>query len=388
MEAFRSNIPQEEIEDLHARLRDTRWPAPTPVHGWERGIPVAEVRELADTWLENFDWRVVEARLNRHPQFVTEIDGARIHLVHVRSPEPDAVPLILTHGWPGSVLEFLDVIGPLTDPRAHSREGAQAFHVVIPSLPGFGFSGPVDEAGWGVPRIAAAWSTLMEQLGYDTFFAHGGDLGTWISLTLAATVPERVLGVSVNFLLTPPTDPSDLAGLAPEDLERLQTMGDWIARRSGYMWIQGTAPQTLSYGLTDSPVGQLAWLAEKYSEWSDSTVADSVTREQLLGIVSLYWFTRTAGSAAQIYFEMRDELPIATTPAAPRPPLSVPLGVSVFRQDASLPVRSLADRAFPGIRQWREHEHGGHFSSLERPEEFVDDLSDFVAGVLGEQAAA
>lgn len=387
MEPFRSAVSQDDINDLRTRLRQTRLPHPSPVQGWVRGVPVEEMRDLVESWLR-FDWHVVESKLNAYPQFLTEIDGARIHLIHVRSPDPDAVPLILTHGWPGSVLDFLDIIPALVDPQARGLDQAQAFHVVIPSLPGFGFSCPVDEPGWDLARIARAWRVLMDRLGYAQYFAQGSDLGTPISLAMAAEAPERVLGVTVNFLLPTPEGPSDLIGLGQDDLERLRRMGQWVDEQSGYMWLQATAPQTLAYSLSDSPAGQLAWIAEKYHRWSENGVPASISRDQLLAVVSLYWFTRTGGSSAHLYADSRADLPVATSPPQPRPPLSVPLGVSVHRHDISLPVRSLARAAYPGIRQWREHEHGGHFSALECPTEFVTDVRDFVETVLAEEAAS
>ncbi len=301
MDPFRIEIPQADLDDLHRRLADTRWPDELPGVGWSRGVPLRYLKELAEYWRTSYDWRAAEARLNQFPQFTTVIDGANVHLLHVRSPESQALPLLLTHGWPGSVAEFLDVIGPLTDPGAHGGDPADAFHLVIPTIPGYGFSGPTGQPGWNFPRIANAWAELMRRLGYDHYAAQGGDVGALISLTLAGLHPERVAGVHVNFLITPPPDdPSQLAGLSESEQARLGRMSRFVADLSGYMKLQSTRPQTLAYALTDSPVGQLAWVVEKFREWTDSAKVpeDAVDRDQLLTNVMLYWLTaRILGAA-------------------------------------------------------------------------------------------
>jgi len=380
MRTFRIEIPQASLDDLQRRLAATRWPSELPGVGWERGVPLDYLKELAEYWRTSYDWRAAEAKLNGFPQFITEIDGTDVHFLHVRSPEPDAVPMILTHGWPGSVVEFLDVIGPLTDPRAHGGNPADAFHLVIPSMPGFGFSGATCETGWNVFRIASAWAELMRRLGYDSYIPQGGDLGAWVSLTLAGVDFGHVRGAHVNFLVTPPSgDPAEIAGLSETDLGRLGQMVKFINEGSGYMKIQSTRPQTLSYALTDSPVGQLAWIVEKFWEWSDSAKApeDAVDRDQMLTNVMMYWLTSTGGSSANFYFEIADILPTAPTPPSPPPPLPVPLGVAVYAHDASLPIRQFADRQFPNIVHWSEYDRGGHFAAMEQPDTFVRDLREF-----------
>lgn len=380
MRPFRIEVPQSDLDDLRDRLAATRWPSGLPEVGWERGVPLEYLRELADYWRTDYDWRAAEARLNEFPQFVTEIDGTNVHFLHVRSPEPDAVPVIITHGWPGSVAEFGSVIGPLTDPRAHGGDPRDAFHLVIPSVPGFGLSGPTSGPGWGIGRIAGAWAELMRRLGYDRYIPQGGDIGAWISLTLAGLDLPHVLGAHVNFLITaPPSDPSAFAGLGPVDLERLGLLKSFVDTGSAYMALQATRPHTLSYGLTDSPVGQLAWIVEKFREWSDSAKVpeDAVDRDQLLTNVMLYWLTGTAGSSAQLYYEMADTLPTAPTPPPEQPPLPVPLGVAVFPRDSALPVRKFADRAFPNIVRWSELDRGGHFAAMEEPDLFVAELREF-----------
>jgi microsomal epoxide hydrolase len=380
MDSFRIDIPQADLDDLHRRLAATRWPTEIPDVGWDRGVPLDYLKELAEYWRTRYDWRAAEAELNRLPQFTTEIDGANVHFLHIRSPEPDATPMIITHGWPGSVAEFLSVIGPLTDPREHGGDPADAFHLVIPSLPGFGFSGPVREAGWDLVRIASAWAELMRRLGYDSYIPQGGDIGAWISLILAGADFGHVLGAHVNFLITPPTpDPAALADLGASDSARLGLLSEFVDKQSGYMKIQATRPQTLAYGLTDSPVGQLAWIVEKFWEWTDSAKVpeDAVDRDQLLTNVMLYWLTGTAGSAAHLYFEMADMLPIAAPPPSPPPPLPVPLGVAVFAHDVGQPIRRFADQGFPNIVHWSEFDRGGHFAAMEQPELLVGDLREF-----------
>jgi epoxide hydrolase len=379
MNPFRIDIPQADLDDLGSRLDHARWPDELPDVDWGRGVPVGYLRKLAEYWHSSYDWRAAEAKLNQFPQFVTEVDGANVHFLHVRSPEPSAVPVILTHGWPGSVAEFLHVIGPLSDPAAHGADPKSAFHLVIPSVPGFGFSGPVSEKGWDIVRVARAWAELMRRLGYEKYLAQGGDLGAFVSLMLAGVDHEHVGGAHVNFLITPPSgDPAELEGLSATDQVRLAQMAEFISERSGYMRIQATRPQTLSYAFTDSPVGQLAWIVEKFREWTDSDTVpeDAVDRDLLLTNVMTYWLTRTAGSSAQIYHESAPFLP--TAPATPSlPPLPVPLGVAVFPRDIILPIRRLAERSFPNIVHWTEFDRGGHFAAMEEPDLFVDDLRTF-----------
>jgi pimeloyl-ACP methyl ester carboxylesterase len=380
MQRFHIVIPQADLDDLRRRLEDTRWPDELPDVGWDRGVPLGYLKELADYWRTTYDWRAAEARLNAYPQLITEIDGANVHFMHVRSAEPNAVPLLLTHGWPGSVAEFLDVVGPLCDPRAHGGDPADAFHLVIPSIPGYGFSRPLPEAGWDVPRIANAWAELMRRLGYDRYAAQGGDAGSPISLALATLHPEHVVGVHVNMLMTFPSgDPAELAELSESDQRRLGLLSRFDQDLSGYMKTMATRPQTLAYGLTDSPVGQLAWIVEKFREWTDSEKVpeDAVDRDTLLTIVSIYWLTGTAGSSAQFYYEGAEAVRQAATGAKP-PPVAVPVGVAVFPHDIFVPVRRFAERDIPTITHWTEFDRGGHFAALEQPELLVGDIRSFV----------
>jgi pimeloyl-ACP methyl ester carboxylesterase len=379
MKPFQVTIPQADLDDLVRRLGDTRWPDELPDVGWERGVPLGYLKELAEYWRTTFDWRAAEARLNAHPQFITEIDGANVHFLHVESPEPGALPLLLTHGWPGSVVEFLDLIGPLTDPRAHGGDPADAFHVVIPSIPGYGFSNPLPSAGWDVPRIANAWAELMTRLGYERFAAQGGDAGSPISLALATIHPARVTGVHVNMLMAFPSgDPAEFAALSESDQQRLGLLSRFDQDLSGYMKIMATRPQTLSYALTDSPVGQLAWIIEKFQEWTDGgkVPEDAIDRDTLLTIVSIYWLTRTAGSSAQFYFEGAEAVRQVASGVAP-PPLQVPLGVAVFPHDLFVPIRAFAERDIPTISRWTEFDRGGHFAALEQPELLIGDIRAF-----------
>ncbi|MEV0998835.1 epoxide hydrolase family protein [Nonomuraea sp. NPDC050202] len=375
MRPFRIEIPDGDLRDLHRRIDDTRWPDELPGTGWERGVPLTYLKELATYWRHDFDWRAAEAELNGHPQFVDEIDGATVHFLHVRSPEPDAVPLLLTHGWPGSVAEFLDVIGPLTDPRGQGP----AFHLVIPSIPGFGFSGHTREAGWHPYRVALAWAELMRRLGYERYLVQGGDAGAVISLELARLAPESVIGAHVNMLMAFPSgDPAELAGLSPSDQGRLAGLARFDQELSGYMKLQSTRPQTLAYALTDSPVGQLAWIVEKFRDWTDSgqVPEDAVARDRMLTNVSIYWLTATAGSSARFYYEGAAGLRQAAEGHRP-PPITVPVGVAVFPRDIFVPVRRLADRDIPTITHWTEFDRGGHFAALEQPELLVGDVRTF-----------
>lgn len=379
MQPYRVEIPQAAIDDLHERLANTRWPEELPGTGWDRGVPLAYLKELAEYWRTSYDWRATEAALNSHPQFVTEIDGATIYFLHVRSPEPGARPLLLTHAWPGSVAEFLDLIGPLTDPRAHGGDPADAFHLVIPALPGYGFSSPLRTTGWDVPRMAQAWAELMRRLGYRGYLAQGGDAGAVISLALGTLDPENCAGVHVTMLMTFPSgDPAEFAALGEEDLARLGLLAKFDEELSGYMKLQQTRPQTVSYALTDSPVGQLAWIVEKYKEWSDSDKVpeDAISRDKILDAVSIYWLTATAGTSANFYYEGAAALRAIAAGEKPPPP-AVPVGVAVFPRDIFQPVRSLADRDLPTLAHWTEFDRGGHFAALEQPGSLVGDIRSF-----------
>jgi epoxide hydrolase len=373
---FRISVPQAELDDLRDRLGRTRWPDQLPGVGWDYGIELEVVQELAEYWRTGYDWRAAERRLNEFPQFTTVIDGQNVHFMHVRSAEPDALPLIMTHGWPGSVVEFTEVIGPLTDPAAHGGDRGDAFHMVVPSIPGFGFSGPTRERGWNVNRVARAWDELMRRLGYPRYGAQGGDWGSSISRELGVLVPEHLVGVHLNMLtpVMPADPPSDLSDADLARVERLQTF-----RRTGrgYGAIQSTRPQTVGYGLTDSPAGQLAWIAEKFGEWTDGGLPGAVDRDQMLTNISVYWLTRTAGSSARLYYEAAR----AGSWGAPAPS-SAPTGVAVFPAEIAAPVRRLAELS-NHIVHWTEFDRGGHFAAMEEPDLLVGDVREFFRAFRG-----
>ncbi|MFG1646815.1 epoxide hydrolase family protein [Amycolatopsis sp. NPDC049252] len=369
---FRVEIPQAELDELHRRLATARYPEPAPGDepDWSRGIPPERVRELAGYWRTGYDWRAQEAALNAFPQFTTEIDGQRIHFLHVRSPEPDALPLLLTHGYPSSVAEFLDVIGPLADPAAHGGDAADAFHVVVPSLPGFGFSTPLSGPGWELARTTDAFAVLMTRLGYDRFAAQGGDIGAGVTGRLAALYPERVLGTHVN------SDRGTIA-LAGEQLPMPENLTEaeqaeldaareaWKAGR-GYLDLQSHKPETIAAGLTDSPVGQLAWIAEKFAAWTNAD--GEIGRDRLLTTVSLYWFTHSGATAARFLYEA------AHSGHGWLAPSDVPAGWAVF--NSSPVVRRIMDPD-EKIEHWSDFAEGGHFAAMEAGELLVADVRAF-----------
>ena len=367
--SHRIDIPQGALDDLRDRLGRTRWPDELPGVGWDLGVPLDYLKGLAGYWATTYDWRGQEAALNEFAQFTTVIDGQNVHFLHVRSPEPEALPLLITHGWPGSIAEFLDIIGPLVDPAAHGGDPADAFHVIAPSIPGFGFSGPTHETGWNTVRVARAWVELMRRLGYERYGAQGGDTGALISPELGRIDPEHLTGIHVNNLLTFPS--GQLDDLSDADQGRLKLMQRWQNEMAGYASIQSTRPQTLAYALTDSPAGQLAWIVEKFKEWTDPAAGlpeDAVDRDRLLTDVSIYWLTATAGSSARLYYEG------AKSWGQPSEPSGVPTGVAVFPMDIT--IRSIAESQH-NIVHWTEFDRGGHFAAMEAPGLLVADIREF-----------
>ncbi len=355
------------LADLQSRLATTRWPERETVGDWNQGVPLDRIKALCDYWARDYDWRRCEARLNALGQYRTRIDGLRIHFLHVRSRNPDAVPLILTHGWPGSVVEFLDVIGPLTDPVAHGADAADAFHVVVPSLPGFGFSDKPTTTGWGVERIATAWITLMKRLGYGRFFAQGGDWGAAITTAIGMRGRPECAGIHLNMpLIYPGKD--DLAKLTEAEQASVASMKFYRRSDSGYAKMQRTRPQTLGYGLTDSPAGQAAWIYEKFHAWTDNdgVPESALTRDAMLDNIMLYWLPATAASSARLYWESLDSF--RTTP------LALPVGVTIYPKEFSRPSRRWAERNFANIIHWNETDRGGHFAAFEQPDLFVAEL--------------
>jgi pimeloyl-ACP methyl ester carboxylesterase len=375
---FRIVVPEPDLDDLRQRLAGTRWPAELPDVGWSRGVPVAQLRELADYWRTTYDWRAQERTLNALPQFMTTIDGQPIHFLHVRSPEADALPLVVTHGFPGSVAEFLGVIGPLSDPRAHGGDPSDAFHLVIPALPGFGFSSPLREAGWTTARAAAAWAELMRRLGYERYGAQGGDLGAMLSPELGHVDAEHLVGIhlnaaSVGFIPFGEVEEAERATFSEIEKARLERIGEFLGDGSGYFQMHSTRPQTLAYGLTDSPAGQLAWIVDKFHDWVDGPLEEAIGRDRILTNVMFYWLTETAGSAANVYYENMHSQPNWGRPASP-----TPIGVAAFATDVAM--RRYGERA-NNIVHWSDFDRGGHFAAMEAPETFVDDARTFFRGL-------
>ncbi|MGP4016724.1 epoxide hydrolase family protein [Saccharopolyspora sp. 5N708] len=379
---FHLDIPSQDLDDLKQRLARTRWADEVPGLGWRYGPPLGYLRELAEYWRNDYDWRAQESRLNEFPQCTTEIDGANVHFLHVRSSRPDALPLILTHGWPSSVVEYLDVIGPLTEP-----DGAdQAFHLVIPSLPGYGLSGPTRTVGWSAARIARAWAELMSRLGYERYGAQGGDWGTWISRELAILAPDNVIGLHTNGMITFPSgDADETAGLTEADYARMGAWQRYTDELYGYKLIQSTKPQALAYSLADSPVGLLGWIVGALKEWTDcgDTPEDAIDRDRILTTVMLYWLTNTAGSAARSFVETPDnsEKAVAEGVIDALVNGTAPHGVAVFPKDILAPVRPFAER-INNIVHWTEHDRGGTFAAMEEPDLFTTDVRDFFAQVV------
>ncbi|MFE2106001.1 epoxide hydrolase family protein [Kitasatospora sp. NPDC059463] len=368
---FRLAVPQGELDELRLRIARTRWPDDLPGAGWSYGVAGPYLRELAEYWTDGYDWRAHEAELNAFPQFTTTIDGQNVHFLHVRSPEPDALPLVLTHGWPSTVHDFTGVLGPLTDPRAHGGDPADAFHVVAPSLPGFAHSGPTTAPGWGTRRIAAAWAELMRRLGYPRYGAQGGDFGAIVSPELGRVAPDRVIGVHLN---APPTasaplDAAESALLTADERARAGDNARWWQAHSGYATQMSTRPQTVAYALNDSPVGQLAWNLEFFVDHDPVATRQTLPSwDAVLTDVTAFWLTGTAGSAARLYRE------IAADGWGRPAPSGVPTGVAVFRGDRA--IRTLAELSHT-VTRWTAYDTGGHFASLQAPEPLVADVRAF-----------
>ena len=363
---FHIDIEDRVLDDLRARLRNTRWPEAELVDDWGQGVPLAWIRDICRYWAEDYDWRAREARLNRFAQFKTEVDGLGVHFIHMRSPHQNAMPLIVTHGWPGSIVEFSKVIEPLIDPAAHGGDAADAFHVVCPSLPGFGFSDKPPAKGWGVEKIAACWSALMAQLGYDRYGAQGGDWGSAVTTAIGANDPAHCLGIHITLAMgvRPIVDGEPTAEEA-RALKGIEYYRDWD---SGYSKQQSTRPQTLGYALTDSPSGQAAWILEKFWAWTDcnGNPENILTRDELLDNVMLYWVTGTAASSARLYWESFGR--------ARKHAVTVPTGVAVFPKEIVPPVRRWMEPSYPNIQHWSEMPKGGHFAAFEQPDLFVEEV--------------
>jgi len=364
---FLISIPDDDLADLNRRLQHTRWPDAETVTDWSQGTPLAYLQDLCGYWADGYDWRACEARLNRFPQFRTEIDGLDIHFLHARSPHEDALPLVLTHGWPGSVVEFLKVIEPLTDPVAHGGDAADAFHVVCPSLPGYGFSGRPGKSGWGLERTADAWHRLMTRLGYARYGAQGGDWGAQVATGLGMRYPGHLAGIHLNMPIVMP-DPETMNDLTEQEQSALAAMKYYSDWDSGYSKEQSTRPQTVGYGLVDSPAGLCGWILEKFWGWTDcdGDPANVLTRDEMLDNVMIYWLTAAGASSARMYWE-----------SFRRPllgPVGVPVGCSIFPGDIFLSSRRWAEKQFSDLRYWNEPAKGGHFAAFEQPEIFVQEV--------------
>jgi epoxide hydrolase len=374
---FRIDVPEAELDDLRDRLRRTRWPEPAPAAGWAQGVPLPYVQELCAHWADGYDWRATERRLNALPQVRTGIDGLGIHAIHVRSPHPDAFPVVLTHGWPGSVVEFLDVLAPLADPVAHGGHAADAFHVVCPSLPGYGFSDKPREPGWVVDRIAAAWAELMARLGYTRYGAQGSDWGTSVSTRLGVCDRDHVAGIHLMPPLAPPDAATfdDLTDGERAALAALEHAAEWD---SGYSQEHATRPQTIGYALVDSPAALAAWIVEKFWFWTDhdGDLQPVIDRDRLLDNLMLYWLPRTGASSARLYWESIRQVNEWISGDAVDT-VDVPAGCTVFPKELQRPSRRWAERRFTDIRHWSEPERGGHFPALEQPEIFVEEVRAF-----------
>jgi pimeloyl-ACP methyl ester carboxylesterase len=367
---FTIDMPDSALDDLHARLRNTRWPEAEVVDDWSQGTPLTYVQELCDYWLNTYDWRNREASLNRFDQFVTEIDGLDIHFVHHCSPHADATPLILSHGWPGSIVEFHKVIEPLTNPTAFGGDASDAFHVVAPSLPGYGFSAKPTETGWGVEKIGEVFTKLMARLGYDHYVAQGGDWGAGITHAIGSIDAEHC--DAIHMTLAMGARPGDLSDPTPEELHALERARYYSEWDSGYSKQQATRPQSVGYGLVDSPSAQAAWIVEKFWAWTDNDghPEDVLSRDELLDNIMLYWINGNGASSARLYWESfgkRKPLPMGDTP----------VGFASFPREVVPPVRSWVEPMYPGLCHWANYDKGGHFAAFEVPETFVKEVRTF-----------
>ncbi|KAA0021380.1 epoxide hydrolase family protein [Antrihabitans cavernicola] len=375
VQAFEAHVSDVELDDLRSRLAAARLPEAETVSGprrWDQGVPLADLVDVVNYWRTGYDWRAFESRLDRIGQFRTTIDGLGIHFLHRRSTRADATPLILTHGWPGSIAEFIDLVDELADPK---DAGAPAFHVVVPSLPGFGYSDKPATTGWGTEKIAAAWVELMGQLGYGKFLAHGGDWGGVITTILGGRFPEQVLGIHTTVAQAPPGMTTD--GLSAAERAWTEESHDFWHHRAAYAKQQATRPQTIGYSLVDSPVGLLAWILDKFAEWTDTEDSpfETTSIDRLLDDVTLYWLTRTGASSARIYYESHNSLD-------PDLRVDVPSAITTYPHDIEKYPRAWAQERFRQIMRWRAPEKGGHFPSLEVPAYFVSDLREGLAAVL------
>lgn len=367
VQPFQLSIPAEQLDDLRRRLEMTRWPDPETVDDWSQGVPLEQAKALVDYWLHRYDWRRCEAMLNGFGQFTTEIDGLSIHFLHLRSVHENALPLLLTHGWPGSVIEFHKVIGPLTNPTAYGGKAEDAFHVVVPSLPGYAFSGKPRKHGWTAQKIAQAWSVLMPRLGYTRYVAQGGDWGALVTTQLGAQEPKELAAIHVNLPVVLPENPG--TEFSPEEAAMLMDLQEYERWDSGYSRQQSTRPQTVGYALADSPTGQAAWIYEKFWKWTDSAgdPRNVLSYDEMLDNIMLYWLSNSGASSARLYWESFFNGFVAV-------PLKLPVGCSVFAKEIYRAPRSWAERCMSHLIYWNEVPRGGHFAAFEQPELFVQEM--------------
>jgi pimeloyl-ACP methyl ester carboxylesterase len=375
---FRIDVPEEQLAALRRRIAATRWPSGELVADRSQGVQLATIQALARYWATDYDWRACEARLNALPQFMTEIDGVDIHFIHVKSPHENALPLIVTHGWPGSVIELLEVVGPLTDPTAHGRGAEDAFDLVLPSIPGYGFSGEPTEVGWGPSRVASAWAELMHRLGYTRYVAQGGDVGASITDAMGRQAPEGLAGIHMNLLVTA------LGGPQPTDSEQERAAADALTafRTSGFGYFleQATRPQTIGYALLDSPVALAAWMldhdTDSYEKISraflDGQPAGNLTRDHIVDNITVYWLTGTGTSAARSYWESGRAQALAAGQAPPG--VSLPVGFTTFPDEIFRAPRSWVEKSYPSLSYFNEVDKGGHFAAWEEPDVFAGEV--------------
>ncbi len=366
---FRFDVPQSELDELKRRLAATRWPERETPTDWSQGIPLAYMQEVCTYWRTQYDWRRCEAALNAQPQWITEIDGLDIQFMHVRSPHAQAMPMVMTHGWPGSIIEFMKVIGPLTCPEEHGGSASDAFHVVCPTLPGFGYSGKPTAPGWGIERIGRAWGQLMARLGYERWVAQGGDWGSAVTAAIAVSEPPNCIAMHTNMPILSPSA-AVMENLTDEEKDGIaggQHYWDWD---SGYSKEQSTRPQTLGYGLVDSPAAQAAWIIEKFWAWTDCNghPENAHTRDELLDNVMMYWLPAAGASAARIYWE---SFKILTQQQIP---IDIPAGVSIYPREIFRSSRRWAEDRFSKLVHWNKLDKGGHFAAFEQPVLFVNEI--------------
>jgi pimeloyl-ACP methyl ester carboxylesterase len=379
---FQVDIPEEQIDDLRRRIAATRWPSKELVPDRSQGVQLATLQELARYWTTDYDWRKAEAKLNALPQFTTEIDGVNIHFIHVRSPHEDALPLIMTHGWPGSVIELLETVGPLTDPTAHGGAAEDAFHLVLPSLPGYGFSGEPAELGWDASRTARGWAELMHRLGYTRYVAQGGDLGAIVADAMGRQAPEGLVGIHTNLLVTTLGAPTPPPGDTEEERAALDAINTLTTSGFGYFLEQSTRPQTIGYALLDSPVGLAAWMLDHDTDsyykisraFVDGEPVGNLTRDHIVDNITLYWLTGTAASAARWYWDLGQAQAKALAAGQAPPEVSLPVGFTTFPDEVFRAPRSWVEASYPNLIYFNEADTGGHFAAWEEPELFAAEM--------------